>query len=207
MTKTQEDYVLGIARPKIVETGSFELKGQFLDELRDNTFSGSDNEDENEHIEKGAIPSMKAVDAKKVIQDMDDHSKQCQNGTSTRTRSTDTSDGLAVIQAQLNNLGREIKKVNEKVYAAQVGCESCGGRYRAVAPRFYQRDNRNPSYQERRQRMEESLSKFMAKSAKGHDENSNLIKENRALTDAAIINQRASIKALKIQIGQMSKVL
>ncbi|GJR73564.1 hypothetical protein Tco_0085929 [Tanacetum coccineum] len=30
----------------------FELKGQFLKELRDNTFSGSDHEDANEHIEK-----------------------------------------------------------------------------------------------------------------------------------------------------------
>nr|GEW60574.1 hypothetical protein [Tanacetum cinerariifolium] len=39
-----------------------------------------------------------------------------------RTRSTETSDGLAAIQAQLNNLPREIKKFNEKVYAAQVGC-------------------------------------------------------------------------------------
>ncbi|GJW06303.1 hypothetical protein Tco_1568726 [Tanacetum coccineum] len=44
-----------------------------------------------------------------------------------RGRSTETSDGLAAIQAQLNNLGREIKKVNEKVYAAQVGCEQCKG--------------------------------------------------------------------------------
>ncbi|GKA80729.1 hypothetical protein Tco_0787421 [Tanacetum coccineum] len=44
-----------------------------------------------------------------------------------RSRSTETSDGLAAIQAQLNNLGREIKKVNEKVYAAQVGCEQCKG--------------------------------------------------------------------------------
>ncbi|GKF18540.1 hypothetical protein Tco_0063458 [Tanacetum coccineum] len=43
------------------------------------------------------------------------------------SRSTKTSDGLAAIQAQLNNLGREIKKVNEKVYAAQVGCEQCKG--------------------------------------------------------------------------------
>ncbi|GJY52206.1 reverse transcriptase domain-containing protein [Tanacetum coccineum] len=42
-------------------------------------------------------------------------------------RSTETSDGLAAIQAQLNNLGREIKKVNEKVYVAQVGCEQCKG--------------------------------------------------------------------------------
>ncbi|GJW55279.1 hypothetical protein Tco_0099364 [Tanacetum coccineum] len=31
------------------------------------------------------------------------------------------------ITSQLNNLGREIKKVNEKVYAAQVGCEQCKG--------------------------------------------------------------------------------
>ncbi|GJX22138.1 hypothetical protein Tco_0226583 [Tanacetum coccineum] len=44
-----------------------------------------------------------------------------------RGRSTDTSDGLAAKQAELNNLGREIKKVSEKVYAAQVGCEQCKG--------------------------------------------------------------------------------
>ncbi|GKD53214.1 general substrate transporter [Tanacetum coccineum] len=47
--------------------------------------------------------------------------------SNSQRRSTDTSDGLAAIQAQLNNLGREIKKVNEKVYAAQVGCEQCKG--------------------------------------------------------------------------------
>ncbi|GJZ06566.1 DNA-directed DNA polymerase [Tanacetum coccineum] len=127
------------------------------------------------------------------------------NGTS-RTRSTETSDGLAAIQAQLNNLGREIKKVNEKVYALQVGCEQCkGGGYRATALGFYQRNNTNPLYQERRQSMEETLSKFMSESAKRHEENSNLIKEIRASTDAAIRNQGASIKTLEIQIRQMSK--
>ncbi|GJY47906.1 mitochondrial proton/calcium exchanger protein-like protein isoform X1 [Tanacetum coccineum] len=47
----------------------------------------------------------------------------------------------------------------------------------------------------------------MSESAKRHEENSNLIKEIRALTDAAIRNQGASIKTLEIQIGQMSKVL
>ncbi|GJY63067.1 hypothetical protein Tco_0464527 [Tanacetum coccineum] len=47
----------------------------------------------------------------------------------------------------------------------------------------------------------------MDESAKRHDENSNLIKEIRASTDAAIRNQGASIKALEIQIGQISKVL
>ncbi|GJU91934.1 hypothetical protein Tco_1304357 [Tanacetum coccineum] len=52
MTKTREYYGPGIARPKIYEKAHFELKGQFLKELRDNTFSGSDNEDTNEHIKK-----------------------------------------------------------------------------------------------------------------------------------------------------------
>nr|GEY09369.1 hypothetical protein [Tanacetum cinerariifolium] len=48
------------------------------------------------------------------------------NGTS-RIKSNETSDGLAAIQAQLNNLGREIKKVNEKVYVVQVRCKLIGG--------------------------------------------------------------------------------
>ncbi|GKC11238.1 hypothetical protein Tco_1008020 [Tanacetum coccineum] len=81
------------------------------------------------------------------------------------------------------------------------------GGYKATAPGFYQRNNANPSYQEQRKSMEETLSKFMEESAKRHEENSNLIKEIRASTNAAIRNQRASIKTSEIQIGQMSKVL
>ncbi|GJZ43220.1 hypothetical protein Tco_0590475 [Tanacetum coccineum] len=157
---------------------------------------------------KGVIPTKIAADAKVAIQEMTKYSQKWHNGTS-RTRSTETSNGLAKIQGQLNNLGRENKKVNEMVYVAQVGCEQCkgphytkdcplkeegktleeayytqfgapfqqGGQNRAAAPRFYQRNNANPSYQELRQSMEESLSKFMSESAKRHEENSNLIKE------------------------------
>ncbi|GJT25475.1 hypothetical protein Tco_0895412 [Tanacetum coccineum] len=120
-----------------------------------------------------------------------------------KTKSTKTSDGLAAIQSQLNSPRREIKKVNEKVYAAQVGCEICKGPhytkdcplkeegktleeasytqfgapyqlrglYRAARPGFYQRNNKNSSYPYRRQTIEESLIKFMAESAKRHEEN------------------------------------
>ncbi|GKA64990.1 reverse transcriptase domain-containing protein [Tanacetum coccineum] len=330
MSKTRADYGSGVARPKIKDKDNFELKGQFLKELRTNTFSGSDHEDANKHIEKvleivylfhvpnitmdqvmlrafpmsltgaairwlrneptgsittwdglktkflnkycpparttkkieeinnfqqepdenlyqawerfkellmkcsqhyltemqevilfyngleiptrqildskGAIPSKTVADVKVAIQEMAEYSQKWHNGTS-GSRSTETSDGLTAIQAQLNNLGREIKKVNEKVYAAQVGCEQCkgphytkdcplkeegktleeayytqfggpfqGGGYRAAALGFYQRNNVNPSYQERRQSMEDTLSKFMSESAKRHEENSNLIK-------------------------------
>ncbi|GJT08223.1 hypothetical protein Tco_0842685 [Tanacetum coccineum] len=156
---------------------------------------------------RGAIPSKTDADAKIAIQEMVEYSHKWDNGTS-RSRSTETSDGLAAIQAQLNNLGREIKKVNEKVYVAQVGCKQCkgphytkdcplkeegkpleeayytkfggpfqGGGYRAAALGFYQMNNVNPSYQERRQSMENTLSKFMSESTKRHEENSNLIKE------------------------------
>ncbi|GJY70382.1 hypothetical protein Tco_0474085 [Tanacetum coccineum] len=139
---------------------------------------------------------------------MAEYSQKWHNGTS-RTRSTKTSDRLAAIQAQLHSLGREIKKVNEKVYVAQVGCEQCkgphytkdcslkeegktleeayytqfdrpfqGGGYRATTLGFYQRNNANPLYQERRQSMEDTLSKFMSESAKRHEENSNMIKKS-----------------------------
>nr|GEZ42825.1 hypothetical protein [Tanacetum cinerariifolium] len=47
----------------------------------------------------------------------------------------------------------------------------------------------------------------MAESTKRHEENSNIIKEIQAFTDAAIRNQGASIKTLEIQIGQMSKAI
>ncbi|GJT62764.1 reverse transcriptase domain-containing protein [Tanacetum coccineum] len=203
MSKTRTDYGSGVARPKIDNKDQFELKGQFLKELRENTFSGSDNEHGNEHIEKvlkivdlfhvpkitvdqlmlrvfpisltgaashwlrneptgsiktwedlktnflnkycppgqtakkieeinnfqqepdetlyqawerfkellmkGAVPTKTVADAKTAIQEMVEYSQKWHNGTF-RGRSTETSDGLATIQAQLNNLGREIKK-------------------------------------------------------------------------------------------------
>ncbi|GKA25146.1 hypothetical protein Tco_0711179 [Tanacetum coccineum] len=52
MSKTRTDYGSGVARPKIDNKDQFELKGQFLKELQENTFNGSDNEDAYEHIEK-----------------------------------------------------------------------------------------------------------------------------------------------------------
>ncbi|GJV92911.1 hypothetical protein Tco_1540724 [Tanacetum coccineum] len=58
---------------------------------------------------RGVIPSKTVADAKVAIQEMAEYSQKWHNGTS-RTRSNETSDGLAAIQAQLKNLGREIKK-------------------------------------------------------------------------------------------------
>ncbi|GJY19719.1 pyruvate dehydrogenase (acetyl-transferring) kinase, mitochondrial [Tanacetum coccineum] len=337
MSKTRADYGSGVARPKIEDKDNFELKGQFLKELRTNTFSGSDHEDANEHIEKvleivdlfhipnitidqvmlrafpmsltgaashwlrneptGSITTWDGLKTKflnkycppartaKKMEEINNFQQEpdenlyqawerfkellmkCPqhyltemqevilfyNGLGIPTRqildsrgaipSKTTADAKVDIQEMAeysqkwhNRTSREIKKVNEKVYGAQVGCEQCkgphytkdcplkeegktleeayytqfggpfqGGGYRAAALGFYQRNNANPSYQERRQSMEDTLSKFMSESTKRHEENSNLIKEIQASTDAAIRNQGASIKTLEIQIGQMSK--
>ncbi|GJY66501.1 hypothetical protein Tco_0468739 [Tanacetum coccineum] len=155
---------------------------------------------------RGAVLTKTGADAKKVVQEMAEYFQKWHNRTS-RGRSTETSDGLAAIQSQLNNLGRKIKKVNEQVYAAQVGCKQCKGPhyikycplkeegktleeayymqfgrpfqgegYKATTLGFYQTNNANLSYQEQRQSMEDTLSKFMGESTKRHEENSNLIK-------------------------------
>ncbi|GJZ00819.1 hypothetical protein Tco_0518248 [Tanacetum coccineum] len=199
-------------KPKIDDKDNFELKGQVLKELRNNTFNGSKHEDANKHIEKvleivdlfhipnitqdqimlrafpmsltrvvsrwlrnkpsGSITTwedLKQVPDETLNQSWERFKEllikcpqhyltemQEHNGAS-RARSTKTSDGLATIQAQLNNLGREIKKVNVKVYAAQVGCEQCKG----------------PHYTK----------------------------------DCRLKEEGASIKTLEVQIGQISKVL
>ncbi|GKC67119.1 retrovirus-related pol polyprotein from transposon TNT 1-94 [Tanacetum coccineum] len=52
MSKTQENYGSGVTRPTINQDTPFELKGKFLKELRDITFSGSKHEDANEHLKK-----------------------------------------------------------------------------------------------------------------------------------------------------------
>ncbi|GKB67003.1 hypothetical protein Tco_0928415, partial [Tanacetum coccineum] len=47
ISKTRGEYGSGGARPKIDANAQFELKGQFLKELHDNTFNGSEHEDAN----------------------------------------------------------------------------------------------------------------------------------------------------------------
>nr|GEY74767.1 hypothetical protein [Tanacetum cinerariifolium] len=76
------------------------------------------------------------------------------------------------------------------------------GGYKAAALGIYQRNNANPSYQERRQSMEDTLSKLMSVSINKHEENSNLIKEIRASMDVAVCNQADSCPIHRIGSSQ-----
>ncbi|GJR51066.1 hypothetical protein Tco_1401587 [Tanacetum coccineum] len=105
------------------------------------------------------------------------------------------------------HIKKKVKPLKKHIILNLVYLSNKEGNIKQQLQDSYQRNNANPSYQERRQSMEESLSKFMNESAKRHEENSNMIKEIQATIDAAIRIQGASIKTLEIQIGQMSKVL
>lgn len=95
----------------------------------------------------------------------------------------------------------------EEAYYTQYGVPFSSGRFRANGQGFYQHEGGNQNFQEKRQSLEETLNKFISESAKRHDEHSVLFKEIRASTNASTRNQGSSIKALEIQICQMSKVL
>ncbi|GKC14680.1 hypothetical protein Tco_1011462 [Tanacetum coccineum] len=77
--------------------------------------------------------------------------------------------------------GRPLKEEGntlEEAYYTQFGAPyQLAEQYRAAGPGFHQRNNGNSSYPDRRQILEESLTKFMAESAKRHKENLNIIKE------------------------------
>ncbi|GJW53675.1 putative reverse transcriptase domain-containing protein [Tanacetum coccineum] len=141
---------------------------------------------------KGVIPTKTTADGKVAIQEME--------------------------ESQLNNLGRKIKKVNEKVYAAQVGCKQCKGPH--CIKDCSLKEEGKPLKKliilslvhlskegDIDQQLWDSTKETMQILPKRHEEKSNLIKEIQAFTNAAIRNQGASIKTLEIQIGQMSKVL
>ncbi|GJZ43051.1 hypothetical protein Tco_0590306 [Tanacetum coccineum] len=68
MSKTRANYGSRVVRHKIKDRYHFELKGQFLKELRDNTFSGSEHEDANKHIEK-VLEIVKLFHIPKITQD------------------------------------------------------------------------------------------------------------------------------------------
>ncbi|GKE64056.1 hypothetical protein Tco_1518217, partial [Tanacetum coccineum] len=177
---------------------------QFLKEFRDNTFSGSKHEDANKHIEK-VLEIVDLFHIPKVTQDqiMLQAFPVSLTGAASRwlrnqpSGSITTWEEVILFYNRVDVPTRQILDSKGAIPSKTV----------ALSPEFYQQNNGNSSYPDRRLRLEESLTKFMAESAKRHKENSNIIKEIRASTDAAIRNQRASIKTLEIQIGQMSKVL
>ncbi|GJZ22279.1 hypothetical protein Tco_0559318, partial [Tanacetum coccineum] len=177
MSKTRTDYGSGVARPKIDNKDQFELKGQFLKELGENTWVDVPTNDIFLTQERGAIIPTKLLQMPKY-----NPSKKWLNTLKNGT---------------IEHLEEEVRI--DKVYAAQVRCEQCKGSY-------YTKDC--PQKEEGKTLEEAYYTQFGGPFQGGgyrattprHEENSNLIKEIRALIDAAIRNQEPSIKT----VGEIS---
>ncbi|GKC86891.1 hypothetical protein Tco_1147540 [Tanacetum coccineum] len=77
---------------------------------------------------QGPILGMTPAQALTAIQTMADHSQKWHDGTTSRNvGSSSSSDGLAALVSKMDNLGRDMKKLKESVYAIQVGCQICEG--------------------------------------------------------------------------------
>ncbi|GJY51050.1 putative reverse transcriptase domain-containing protein [Tanacetum coccineum] len=130
---------------------------------------------------------------------MAEYSQKWHNGTSRGRRCEQCKGPHYTKDCPLKEEGKTL----EEAYYIQFGLPFQGRGYRAAAPGFYQRNNVNPSFQERRQSMEETMSKFMGESPKMHEESYKLIKEIQTSMDVVFQNQGASIKTLEIQIGHL----
>ena len=73
VTITREYYVSGNDGEMIIERSVLELKGKFLTELQNNTFSGTNGEDAVEHVDK----YLKVIDSLKTPKGTDDRLKIC----------------------------------------------------------------------------------------------------------------------------------
>ncbi|GKD11042.1 putative reverse transcriptase domain-containing protein, partial [Tanacetum coccineum] len=147
---------------------------------------------------RGAIPTKTAGDAKVDIQEMAEYSQKWHNGTS-KTRRPHYTKNFPL---------KEEGITLEEAYYTQFGRPFEGGGYRAAALRFYQRNNANPSYQERRQYMEDTLSKFIAYSEALHIDNSIPRKEKdpRSFTLPCFINNVCFDNAL-VDLGASVSVM
>nr|GEU36794.1 hypothetical protein [Tanacetum cinerariifolium] len=101
---------------KLSNTTSFDHSSSSKFEL----FSDHERQFEEEIIETMTKPPMEEYEVILFYKGLDVPTREILNSKGGVPK-------IAAIQAQLNNLGREIKKVNERVYAAQVGCELCNG--------------------------------------------------------------------------------
>ncbi|GJY48109.1 hypothetical protein Tco_0438065 [Tanacetum coccineum] len=133
-----------------------------------------------------------------AIQTMTDHSQKWHDGTSSRNLSSNSNiDGLAAIVSKLDNLGRDMKKLEENVHAIQVGCQICEG------PHL---DKECPLNKKVKQLEEVKYGEF-GRSAPFN--RSNGAKFHVLIIDHQINtrNQSASLKNLETQIEQLTKEL
>ncbi|GJS06072.1 zinc knuckle CX2CX4HX4C containing protein [Tanacetum coccineum] len=141
---TQGSQAPGMVKPEIGGNVNFEIKSQFMRELREDTFSRNKNNNAHEHVERVLdiailfnIPGVShdAVMLRVFPITLTGATKRWVDRLQARRRQDIIPslgmkvvvEGITAIVNKLENLGRDMKKLKENVYAIQVGCQTCEG--------------------------------------------------------------------------------
>ncbi|GJV22540.1 hypothetical protein Tco_1371560 [Tanacetum coccineum] len=193
----------GVVKPENGGNVNFEIKSQFMRELREDTFSRNKNDDAHKHVERTAkqledIHNFKQEGDKTLYQVWE---RNIDSGNS-------NSDRNDAIVNKLDFLGRDMKKLKKNVHAIQVGCQTCGeahldkecplneeakcmeevkyGEFGRPFPNNSRNNGRfnrgvseydQPSSGERRPTLTEIINKYMEEVAKRHAEQDELLKK------------------------------
>ncbi|GJZ59767.1 hypothetical protein Tco_0615583 [Tanacetum coccineum] len=195
MAQIHDNIGPGIVMPYFGDAVCLELKVYFLKELYDNTFSRTENKDDNEHI-------AKVLDIVDLFYepDVNEHQlmlcvfpmtltgqtfrwiKTLPTGSITTWSSLKTQ-FLHKFSRAYHQMNAENAAIQDLTYHSQMWHEGAsnrrrvGGRYRANASGYYVKEENKMGYQEKRSSFEETLNKFMEESAKREKETTKLIKE------------------------------
>ncbi|GJS87978.1 hypothetical protein Tco_0770614 [Tanacetum coccineum] len=126
---SRETQAPGVVKPEIKDNVNFEIKSQFMRELKEDTFSRNKDEDANDYIDwvlsNGPIPKIRPTQALNAIQTMANHSQKWHDKTTSRNiESSSSKDKLAaLVGCQIYEgphldkdcpLNEEVKQVEEE---------------------------------------------------------------------------------------------
>nr|GEV10440.1 hypothetical protein [Tanacetum cinerariifolium] len=142
----------GVVKLEIRGNVNFEIKSQFMRELREDTFFGNKNDDAHEHVERvldiislfnilevshdavmlRVFPITLTGAAKRWVDRLPPGTVNSwdllkKTFIQRNIESSGNSKGIAAIVNKLKNIARDMKKLKENVHAIQVGCKTCEG--------------------------------------------------------------------------------
>ncbi|GJQ99738.1 hypothetical protein Tco_0522723 [Tanacetum coccineum] len=168
---SQENQAPGVVKPKIGGNVNFEIKSQFMRELREDTFSGNKDEDAHDHINRD-LSIVGLFNIPRVSKDA-----VWERTTRRNIGSSSSNDGLAALVGcqiwegpHLDKdcpLNEEVKQVEEVRYGEFKRTTPFNGnnrgKFRVGPPGYYTKTDNRPPYGERRLSLEELLAKHQEK--------------------------------------------
>ncbi|GJW81301.1 hypothetical protein Tco_0145276 [Tanacetum coccineum] len=227
---SQKNQAPGVVKPKIGGNVNFEIKSQFMRELREDTFSENKNEDAHDHIDRVfsiidlfSIPevSKETVMLRVFLFTLTGSAKRLMDRLALGTINTWGLLKKAFIQrldakfvkdldkdCPLNEEVKQVKEVRYREFGRTTPFNgNNGGKFHVGPPGYYTKTDNYPPYGERRQSLEELLVKNQEESARKSYEMEVWIKKLQENAEINTRNQNASLKKLETQLEQLIEKL